>query len=249
MNEIYGESIKSNIRALRELISTLGVTIQMGDNLWDFADIVSGQPLRHKLSPAFNPRHSSAPHIDALWMAGFKQDGELVCTQAVKLIDLGKKNLEEYLRLRMWDLHPYGYDPEVTETHCFLSDDSRKISGLITYHGELWLKGGPDGVRGGSIAILVTRLILLECLLRWSPDFLIGLQSPMTACRGLGVKESYMRLEQRSLVWSKEEKGELLEGWLVWMTAKEAEFNLRIPAKLFFQMFEQEEQLQKANVA
>ena len=182
-------------------------------------------------------------------MAGYKADGELVCTQAVKLIDLGDNNLEEYLSRRMWDLHPYGYDPDVTETRCFLTDESRNINGLITYHGELWLKGGPDGIRGGSIAILITRLILLESMLRWSPDFLIGLQSPVAACRGLSVRESYMRLEQRSLVWYKKDNAELLEGWLVWMTGKEADFNLRLPAQLFYEMFEREEKIQKANVA
>ncbi len=248
-NGIFRASVRSNIRAIRELLGDLGIKIQTGNDLGDFAKIIAKQPLRHDLSPAFDPRYSCAPHRSAYWMAGYTKDGELACTQAVKLIDLGDKNLEQYLRRRMWDLHPYGYDPDVTETHCFLSDESRNISGLITYHGELWLKGGPDGVRGGSIAVLTTRLILLESLLRWSPDFLIGLQSPMTACRGLSVRESYMRLEQRSLVWYKDGSDELLEGWLVWMTAEEADFNLRIPAELFYRMFERGEKTLKASVA
>ena len=170
-------------------------------------------------------------------MAGYKDDGEVVCTQAMKLLDLQGLNLQEYLSERIWEIHPYGYDPDVSEARCFLGDDSRNINGNVTYHGELWLKGGPDGIRGGSIAVLLTRLILLESLSRWSPDFLIGLQSPMTACRGLSIKEGYMRLEQRSVVWYKETNGELLEGWLVWMTAKEADFNLRIPVSLFLEMF------------
>ena len=176
-------------------------------------------------------------------MIGYRDDGEIVCTQAMKLLDLGDSSLQEYLSEHIWEIHPYGFDPEVSDARCFLSSEARKISGVITYHGELWLKGGAQGVRGGSLAILLTRLILLESLARWNPDFMIGLQSPVTACRGLSIKEGYMRLEQRSVVWHKEKTGELLEGWLVWMSGKEANFNLRIPAKLFLDLFEPDERV------
>ncbi|MEM9332914.1 MAG: hypothetical protein AAGA53_16455 [Pseudomonadota bacterium] len=182
-------------------------------------------------------------HKSVLWMAGYKEDGELVVTQAIKLVDLGTLNLQQYLERHIWEVHPFGFDPKVKETHCFLSKDCQEISGLITYHGELWLKGGPDGVRGGSLAVLVTRLLLLESLVRWSPDFLVGLQSPMTACRGLSIREGYMRLEQRSVLWYNQQNNDVLEGWIVWMSAEEAKFNLRVPAELFCDMFENNDEL------
>jgi len=252
MGAPYEYSINTNIQAIRKIIRNLGITIRLGTDLDDFSKIVSRQPLRHPLAPAFDPDYECVAHKNVLWMAGYANDGELVCTQAIKLVDLGNNSLGQYLDHRMWEIHPYGYDPEVTETKYFLSDEAKKISGLVTYHGELWMKGGPNGVRGGSLAVMITRLILLECLLRWSPDFLIGLQSPVTACRGLGVRESYLRLEQRSVIWYKETTNELLEGWLVWMSAKEAIFNLRIPAVFFFEMFERDAPIRNqvlANVA
>lgn len=238
MHALYQNSVSSNIRNIRSIIKSFGITVQTGNNLKIFSELVASQPLRHKMAPAFDPNTLCMPHVSALWMVAYKEDGEIVCTQAIKLLDLGQRNLEQYLSENIWEIHPFGFDPEVSDARCFLSEESRNITGYVTYHGELWLKGGPQGVRGGSLAILMTRLILLESIARWSPDFLIGLQSPVTACRGLSIKEGYMRLEQRSVIWYKEQKQELLEGWLVWMTGKEARFNLRIPANLFVDLFE-----------
>ncbi len=241
MIEAYAASIKPNIMVLRAIIQDLGVRIETGTDLNVFSRILGKQPLRHQPAPAFDPDTSCMPCEDALWMAGFDRKGELVCTQAIKLIDLGNLDFEAYLDERFWDFHPFQNKRPGTKTLSFLTEESRKISGRITYHGELWLKGGPNGVRGGCLAILFTRLLLLESLLRWSPDFMVGLQSPLNALQGLGVKESYTRLEQRSLIWSSQSKDEDIEGWLVWMTRNEAIFNLRIPARLFVCLYEPDE--------
>lgn len=234
----YETTIIENIASCRQIIRNLGYTIEIGHDLNDFRNVVASQPLRHKLAPAFNPEYSCLAHRSVLWMCCYRNESELVSTQAIKLIDLGAQNLRQYLKHRMWEIHPYGYDPDVIDIYSSLSEEAGKISGLVTYHGELWLKGGPDGVRGGSFSTLVTRLMLLESLMRWSPGFLIGFQSPLTACKGLSVRESYMRMEQRSVIWQKSDAIDFLEGWLVWMTAKEATFNLRIPASQFVEMLE-----------
>ena len=47
-----------------------------------------------------------------------------------------------------------------------------------------------------------------------------------------------MRTEQGSVFWMPEEGGAPIEGWLVWMSRAEAEFNLRLPASSFFTMLE-----------
>ena len=42
------------------------------------------------------------------------------------------------------------------------------------------------------LTILLTRLMILLAMLRWKPDFMIGLQSPTTAFKGLAaIREGY----------------------------------------------------------
>ncbi|MEM7290248.1 MAG: hypothetical protein AAF412_07780 [Pseudomonadota bacterium] len=98
------------------------------------------------------------------------------------------------------------------------------------------MKPGRGGYRSGSLVVLLTRLLLMKAMLRWSPDYMIGLQSPITSCRGLGIREGYMRTEQRTIVWY-EQNGDCIEDWMVWMSGEDARFNLRLPCGIFYSLF------------
>ena len=102
-------TIIKNIHSCRSIVRGLGIDIRVGHNLEEFRDIIFGQPLRHKLAPAFDPNHRYLRHINSLWMVGYGKSGELVATQAIKLIDLGGQQLSSYLEDHIWEIHPFGY--------------------------------------------------------------------------------------------------------------------------------------------
>ena len=84
--------------------------------------------------------------------------------------------------------------------------------------------------------------MLLKAYLKYLPDYMMGLQAPMTTFRGLASREGYMRSEQRSIVWALKDADAEQEDWLVWMNREEAEFNLRIPPRFFYELLEQRPQ-------
>ena len=169
---------------------------------------------------------------------GTNQDGEVIHTQAIKLLDLEGGTLETHFQKRIWDFRSHGYDFDKSKTKYALSPEASRIRGRVTYHGEVWTKPGRGGYRGGSLIVLLTRLFLMKALFKWSPDFLTGLQAPITTCRGLAVREGYMRTEQRTILWyEKNSEGPPQEDWMVWMSREDARFNLRLPPELFYQMF------------
>lgn len=215
-----------------------GVRLDLGTDFAEFKQHALRQPDKSPLNPAFDIDDPAVSAFQGIWMLGFNGGGEIVHTQAIKTIDLTGTTLHEHLSQHTdaFGTHGFAHDPDRTEIH--LSPRSAAITGLATYHGELWLKGGPNGIRGGALVAILTRLMLMIAIARWRPDYLIGLQSPMTACRGLPVREGYAHTEQRTLVWHQSNSQSTIEDWLVWMDLEEARFNLRIPPEFFTALLE-----------
>ncbi len=230
--------LSQQISEFATAISGYGINLQIGTDFNEFLEIPSRQSLRHPINPMFDPNQSEISRSNGFWLLARDKSGEIVHTQAMKLLDLTQTNLEEYLKTQSWDLRSHGYDFDDSKTICKLTESSSKITGRITYHGELWIKGGPNGFRGGSLSILLTRLMILLAMLRWKPDFMIGLQSPMTAFKGLAAREGYTHMDQRSIQWFQRNSNVMMEDWLIWMNYSEAEFNLRIPPNYLFKLFE-----------
>ncbi len=230
--------LSQQISEFATVISSYGLVLQIGTDFDEFLKCSSKQPLRHPINPIFDPEQSEISRSNGFWILGHDKSGEIVHTQAMKLLDLTHTDLEGYLKMRPWDLRPFGNTIDPTTMNFNLTEASARITGRVTYHGELWIKGGPDGFRGGCLTILLTRLMILLAMLRWTPDFLIGLQSPFTAIKGLAIREGYMHMEQQSILWPQKKPANVVEDWLVWMNYTEAEFNLRLSPETLLELFE-----------
>ncbi len=235
-------------KGIFEIAKSLGLDLHVGSDFDEFRAISKEHPLKPYVNPAFDPDFVDISPLTGLWLIGTNANGEIVHTQAIKLLELTNANLAEHFRSNLTDYRTHGYDFDVDRSCCFLSPAASRISGRVSYHGELWLKGGSDGYRGGCLATILTRLMKALCLQRWSPDFMIGLQSPVTSCRGLAAREGYVHLEQRSIVWQLRDCADAMEDWLVWMSREEAAFNLRVPPEFFYNLFEFDDYVKTSEV-
>ena len=219
-------------------IKKQGLILETGSDFEYFKSIPKHQRARHNINPAFDPTFADLNEGNSLWMTVLNEEGEIVGTQAMQILPLGTSNFGNYLKESVWNFRTYGYDLDEAKTRCHLTSAAYNIAGTVAYHGELWLKGGENGIRGGTTVIMLTRLMILVGMLKWSPDFFIGLQSPLTSCKGLAIREGYMHTEQRSIEWYQSNSDVPMEDWLVWMSREEAEFNLRLPAEFFNSIYE-----------
>lgn len=226
-----------HIEDLYDIIGMLGLSLRFGCDFDEFKNLLVDVTERHHINPAFDTEFCKLDASNAFWMIGYNSEGEIVHTQAMKLLDLEGKKLSRHFKKCIADYRSHGLNLDVDKTEVHLSNEAGKIAGDVTYHGEVWVKAGRGGYRGGSLIVLLTRLMLLKALIRWSPDYFIGLQSPLTTCRGLGVREGYMRMEQRTLVWHPKNDDTPIEDWMVWMKNDEAEFNLRLPPSYIYDTF------------
>ncbi len=212
-----------------QLLFSRGIRLEFGSDFSQFKELSGSVVEKGEIHPAFDPDEDLIEPLKGLWIIGRNNKEQIVHTQAIKLLDLGEREFGSYLLDHLSDFRFGGWDLDFAQSQIHLTRAASEMTGQLTYHGELWLKGGPDGIRGGAEAALLTRLLLMIVQVKWSPDFMIGFQSPQVCCRGLSLKEGYARNEQRSLLWHRKDGGEPLEDWLVWMSREEALFNLRIP--------------------
>lgn len=249
MFESQTNRLQDHLASIIRMAIGLGVFVRVGTDLEEFRSICHKTPSKSAVGPAFDTSEVDILPSDAMWITGHLANGEIVHTQAMKVINLGQSTLQQHFREHLSDFRIGGFQIDVPNTPWRLTPEASEISGLITYHGELWLKGGPDGIRGGCLATILSRLMLIMGLLRWSPDYLIGIQAALTSCRGLAAREGYMRTEQRVVEWNRGPSLDPIEGWLVWMTKKEAEFNLDVPPESFYKMLEIQPTSSTRNVA
>jgi len=228
-----------HISTITRMMFNAGIYLTIGTDFKTFKAYCGTQPDKGHVHPAFNQDKLGDREVEGIWIIGRGRSGEIVHTQAIRLIDLGEQTLKSHIAANLNEFTLHGYNLDLCQTEICMTRAAAQMRGCITYHGELWLKGGPNGIRGGSTVVLLTRLMLLMACERWSPDYMIGLQSPMTACRGLSTREGYARCEQRSILWYPKDGSEPIEDWLVWMNAEEAAFNLRLPPEYLDRLFAQ----------
>ena len=223
------------IATIAELVRTQGVSLEVGSDFAVFQRALRSQPERGALAPRFDPETNSLSESTALWILGRDPQGEVVHTQALRLIDLEGLTLARYLENRFRDFSPGSYRVNVEKSRYRSAPGSRSIAGTVCYHGELWLK---MGYRGAGMTAVLARLALVMALLKWSPDFIFGFMFPLAACKGLAAREGYMHTEPGSLFWALPGGSEDLEAWTVWMGRDDIRHILEIPPQRLFQQLE-----------
>ena len=219
------------------LIKHMGVTLQTGTDFEVFNFLASDSDREQPLDPIFRSIESDIDEVDGIWLIGRDSNNEIIQTQAMRSLELDGKTLESFMDERLEEIRPGGEQVDLYKTNWRLSPAACKISGLVFYHGGLWIR---KDFRGGAFACLLTRYLIAKTILLFRPDYLIGLQAPFTSCRGLSAREGYMHLEQRCIQWKFHNHENLFEDWLVWMSSEEAEFNLAVPPEDFYALFEKQ---------
>ena len=219
--------VSASMRTLRDL----GLTIRWGDDFDLFARIIERSGERYAPSPGFDPKARQGRDLDGLWLVAFDRGGKLVHTQAARCVDI-RPDLVEHLRTCA-DAYEPAYLPfDLDDMDVTLSPSASRLSGRTVYHGEAWLKPGPNGIRGGAYLYIFSRMMIAQALARWRTDHVMGLITHKMGSRGLASRYGYMRCEQGAVVFNPHSP-KAQDLWLVWMTAEEARCQMRLQPDYF----------------
>lgn len=214
-------------RTLAKLDEQAHLSIQMGDVMEDYADIVAAERPQ-PLGRPFDPTQQDLSGGRAFWIIARNPDGELVHTQALRRLDLGTQNLADFLRNNFQSFPPPGLPIDFENSACNAGPGARRISGRVAYHGEIWVKDSPD-YRGNGLIDYLARLGLLSASMHWQPDFIFGFMGRGNARRGLCERFGYMHSDPYALTWSIQNRNQRFIANLTWMTNEDIHFTTHVP--------------------
>lgn len=224
--ELY--SAVQYVSSITEIARNCGIAIEVGSDFEEFHAALTSNPDMPPIYPMFDPACSYVDWTNGLWIKGTDHQGKVVHTQALRRLDMSQTTLAEHLKLhrRKYVIQGAAIDPDLS----LYSNGSawHNIQGSVCYHGQLWLKGGPDGYRGKGLTTILPRLALALAQMQWSPDYVFGFMTPKAACGGLSAREGYMHLEPG--IWRVPGDPHPHETWMVWMGREDLAHLMRFPA-------------------
>lgn len=212
------------LRALNEA----QMTITVGDDFADYAAIVTAERTGYPLGIPFNPTLQDLGRGKGFWVIGRNPQGELVHTQAMRLIDLGQQNLADFLRQNFHGFPPSGLPIDYEKSAYNAGPGARRIHGRVTYHGEVWIRDDP-AYRGRGLIDLVARFAFLSAAMHWSPDYVFGFIARGTMRRGLAEREGYMHSDPFALSWHIEGRNQPMVANMVWMALDDIRYVVNVP--------------------
>ena len=216
---------------LRDL-EEAGIRLEIGDDFATYRSYRNQQPGRSPIYPMFDVASSYIDRTNGFWICGFNTSGEVIHTQAVRLLDLTGISLATHL-----DTHRHKYitpdttpDPDLT----FYSGPEalQSITGKVCYQGEFWLRAsGLGGPRSQGATSLLSRVLLEIMVGAWNPSFVFALVPKPLAAKGAHLRYGYCHCEPGR--WLGPDQQVTEEDYLIWMGANDmANMVSRAPASL-----------------
>ncbi|MBT3557052.1 MAG: hypothetical protein HN644_07650 [Rhodospirillales bacterium] len=220
------------INSLIEVAEAKGVYLEIGTDFTTFRKTIMKEGIRTTVAPVFDPDLSDVSPANAFWIIGVNDRGDVVHTQAARMIDLSGVTLSDHLAQY---LREYWFDRDrvdMAQSRVCLSPTTSQMTGKLCYHGELWLKAGRNNL-GGSLTAALMRLLPAMGSLLWSPDYFLAFVTAYGASKGLMARGGYTHLEQGSIFWHLKGDNGLTEDWLSWMDQQDLEHMMKIPPEHF----------------
>lgn len=215
------------IMAINALAQEQDVHIEVCTNFETFREIRKTQSDRPPLGPAFDASRSYVGPSNGFWLKGVNSKGQIIHTQAMRLLDLSNTTLAEHLRTHRLIYQPPNINPSHPKSFECLQKTADMTGEKVVYHGELWMHPEPRKYHNASLVALLTHFMLALASMQWAPDFVFGFMPSFLACKGLAAREGYMHAEPG--VWKGTGDTEPFEEWIVWMNRDEIDYLMQFP--------------------
>ncbi len=200
--------------------------VEIGD---DFAKYRRYRSIRREASPLYPMFDTASSFVDAtngFWICGFDHTGDLIHTQAARLLDLKDQSLEAHLYTHRHKYITPDSTPDPDETVFTGPRALASITGKIVYQGDFWLPSrGLGGPRSQGATPVLSRILFELAKASWDPDFIFALVPKRLAAKGAHLRYGYTHCEPG--VWMGPDRQVTDEDYLIWMSAEDMTSALR----------------------
>jgi hypothetical protein len=211
------ELTKNVSNSLNELADS-GIHVEIGDDFAKYRSYRNQQPDRGQIYPMFDVASSYIDRTNGFWVCGFNAHGELVHTQAVRLLDLADKSLATHLRTHRHKYITPDTTPDPDLTYYSGPKALNSITGKVCYQGDFWLRAsGLGGPRSQGATSLLSGILLEIMISTWNPSYVFAFVPQRLAAKGAHLRYGYCHCEPGRWVGPDEQVTE--EDYFIWMDA------------------------------
>ncbi|TMM52991.1 hypothetical protein [Sulfitobacter sabulilitoris] len=212
-----------------DILARQGIHLTTGFDFEEYRSLLAAARPEHILGAPLDPQIHDMTAENAFWIIGRDATGRIMHTQAMRMMDLGPRDLGDYLRRRFRDYPPSGVDLDLKRSRYRAGPGAQRMKGRIAYHGEFWMGGEPGEYRGSGLSCVLGRYAFLVALQMWDPDYVFGFMQKAVAFKGFAERHGYMHTEPGALRWFIKHHETPIEGFLVYMGREDLRYILDMP--------------------
>jgi len=196
------------------LIRASDLDIRISTDFFEYRRYRMGQADRAPIPAMFDVGATFIAPNTGFWIKVSDETGQIVHSQAVRLMALNQETLFEHISGARLIYAP----PELSEVADFKfagPTTTHSISGNVSYHGEAWTEPRLRRVNRGALSLIFGRLGVAAARMFWpNLDYCFAFMSTSNVLRGLHARAGFANIESCS--WTAP-GGRNLREWFVWM--------------------------------
>ncbi|MDW3223393.1 MAG: hypothetical protein R8G34_10970 [Paracoccaceae bacterium] len=195
-----------------------GIQVEVGDDFSRYRAYRSQQLDRGPIYAMFDVTSSFVDRTNGFWICGFNSSGELIHTQAVRLLDLSGVSLAKHLSDHRHKYITPDTTPDPDLTYYSGPKALKTITGTVCYQGDFWLRArGLGGPRSQGATALLSRILLEIAMQAWDPDYFFAFVPKQLGAKGAHLRYGYCHCEPGR--WLGPDQQVTEEDYLIWMDA------------------------------
>lgn len=199
-------------------LEQVGIRVEVGDDFQRYRHYRAQCQSRAPIYPMFDIEKSYIDHTNGFWVCAFEPGGDLIHTQALRLLNLQDISLDAHLKLHRHKYITPDSTPDPDKTAFVGPRALQEITGQVGYQGDFWLRSeGLVGPRSFGATALLSRVLLELAGLAWGPSFIFALVPKKLAAKGAHLRYGYVHCEPGQ--WIGPDQQVTDEDHLIWMNS------------------------------
>lgn len=211
------------------LLSRAEISLTVGYDFNEYQEILKEARPGHLLGMPFDPKLHQMNENNAFWITGRNAKGEVMHTQAMRMLDLKGENLAQYLRHSFTEFPPPGLNIDLQRSRYRAGPGAQRIARKVAYHGEFWVGTTPREFRHAGLSSILGRYAFWLAIQHWNPDHIIAFMQSSVVFKGFPARHGYMHTEPGTLRWFLDGEDTPIEGFMSYMSNEDLRFLLEMP--------------------
>ncbi len=225
-NMHFGERfVASSMR----LFAAHGLTLRVGYDFQQYKSLLETARPGHTIGVPFDPDQHDFSDGSAFWIVATDQQGAVVHTQTLRLLNVTGISLADHLTAHFTDFPPPSMALDLDKSNYRAGPGAQRMTGRIAYHGEFWIGGAPGQFRGSGVSTVLCRYGFWMAMQHWDPDHMFAFMLNTVAYKGLAARTGWMHSDPAALQWFPASGQPPIETVLSYLHRGDIEYLLDLP--------------------